>query len=69
MVMHCYPNFNFQVIAVKGLEPLLRYISHPIPDVPVCSSVEPVVYGVGKGEMVDVFCDVVSNPQSYNFEV
>lgn len=36
--------------------------------VPVCSSVEPVVYGVGKGEMVDVFCDVVSNPQSYNFE-
>ena len=45
------------------------YISHPIPDVPVCSSVEPVVYGVGKGEMVDVFCDVVSNPQSYNFEV
>ena len=38
-------------------------------DVPVCKSIEPVVYGVGKGEMVDVFCDVVSNPQSYNFEV
>ena len=36
---------------------------------PVCKSIEPVVYGVGKGEMVDVFCDVVSNPQSYNFEV
>ena len=42
--------------------------SHPLADVPVCSSAEPVVYGVGKGEMVDVFCDVVSNPQSYNFE-
>ena len=44
-------------------------ILHTFLDVPVCKSVEPVVYGVGKGEMVDVFCDVVSNPQSYNFEV
>lgn len=35
---------------------------------PVCSNDEPVVYGVGKGEMVDVFCDVVSNPSTFNFE-
>ena len=31
-------------------------------DVPVCSNSEPVVHGVGKGEMVDVICDVVANP-------
>ena len=29
---------------------------------PVCSNSEPVVHGVGKGEMVDVICDVVANP-------
>ena len=34
---------------------------------PVCSSPDPVVYGVGKGEMVDVFCDVVSNPSAADF--
>ena len=28
---------------------------------------EPVVYGVGKGEMVDVYCDVVANPGSLKF--
>ena len=49
---------------------LVRVLTfHTFLDVPVCKSIEPVVYGVGKGEMVDVFCDVVSNPQSYNFEV
>jgi hypothetical protein len=34
----------------------------------VCTKSEPVVYGVGKGEMVDVLCDVVANPSSFNFE-
>ena len=33
-----------------------------ITDVPVCRNAEPVVLGVGNGEMVDVFCDVVANP-------
>ena len=28
---------------------------------------EPIVYGVGKGEMLDVFCDVVANPQKLEF--
>lgn len=36
--------------------------------VPVCAHSEPIVYGVGKGEMVDVFCDIVANPTSYNFQ-
>ena len=31
-------------------------------DVPVCRNADPVVLGVGNGEMVDVFCDVVANP-------
>ena len=30
---------------------------------PVCRNAEPVVLGVGNGEMVDVFCDVVANPK------
>jgi len=30
--------------------------------VPVCRNADPVVLGVGNGEMVDVFCDVVANP-------
>ena len=33
-----------------------------ISDVPVCRNADPVVLGVGNGEMVDVFCDVVANP-------
>ena len=28
-----------------------------------------MVYGVGKEEMVDVFCDVVANPPSFDFQV
>ncbi len=36
-------------------------------DAPVCAQAEPVVYGVGKGEMVDIFCDVVANPATFNF--
>ena len=31
-------------------------------DVPVCKSKGPVVHGVGKGEMVDVLCQVTANP-------
>ena len=31
-------------------------------DVPVCNNADPIVLGVGNGEMVDVFCDVVANP-------
>lgn len=38
-----------------------------IADVPVCKSSEPVVHGVGKGEMVDVLCDVVANPNVDGF--
>ena len=36
-------------------------------DVPVCKTSEPVVLGVGKGEMVDVLCDVVANPNVDGF--
>ena len=38
-----------------------RILNH-FSDVPVCSNSEPIVHGVGKGEMVDVICDVVANP-------
>jgi hypothetical protein len=36
-------------------------------DVPVCQHKEPIVYGVGKGEMVDVICGVVANPSDVTF--
>jgi len=36
-------------------------------DKPVCALSEPAVYGVGKGEVVDVYCDVTANPPSYDF--
>ncbi len=45
-------------------------IHYPItasPDAPVCSLSEPVVYGVGMGEMMDIFCDVVANPYTLEF--
>ena len=40
----------------------LFYSKLHISDVPVCLNSEPIVHGVGKGEMVDVICDVVANP-------
>ncbi len=52
-------------VCIKKLHHVLSVV---VSDVPVCSSAEPVVYGVGKGEMVDVFCDVVANPASFNFQ-
>jgi hypothetical protein len=33
----------------------------------VCQNKEPVVYGVGKGEMVDVVCGINANPTEVNF--
>ena len=33
-------------------------------DVPVCKNKGPVVHGVGKGEMLDVVCEVTANPVS-----
>ena len=39
-----------------------------LPDVPVCKNSDPVVHGVGKGEMVEVLCDVVANPNVDNFQ-
>lgn len=33
----------------------------------MCKNSEPVVHGVGKGEMVDVLCDVVANPNVEGF--
>lgn len=46
---------------------LLTDIFSCFSDVPVCKNGEPVVHGVGKGEMVDVYCDVVANPNVEGF--
>ena len=36
--------------------------------VPVCKNKGPIVHGVGKGEMVDVICEVVANPSKVQFQ-
>ena len=33
----------------------------------MCQHKEPIVHGVGKGEMVDVICGVVANPSDLTF--
>ena len=40
------------------------YKTSSFSDVPVCKNKGPVVHGVGKGEMLDVVCEVTANPVS-----
>ena len=36
-------------------------------DVPVCKSVQPMIYGVSKRELVNVLCEVEANPADVEF--
>ena len=47
---------------VKNLKQIIDFS-----DVPVCHNKEPIVHGVGKGEMVDIVCNVNANPSVVNF--